>query len=109
MPETVGLSLADGKEVLHWLQQTVVAAQSEEIYALRRVRSRCGRWLALKDYRMRKVDTVFGRVAFRSARIVSYPCEPPYFLELNTARCRHTCRSERRQNRPDGCGLCCAM
>ncbi|KAF7961883.1 hypothetical protein AWV80_28375 [Cupriavidus sp. UYMU48A] len=83
-PETVGLSLADGKEALHKLQQQiVVTAQAEEICELRRVCSRCGRWLPLKDYRIRKVDTVFGKVAFRSARIVSCPCEPPYYLEID--------------------------
>ncbi len=81
-PATVGLSLADGKEALHKLQQIVVAEQSEEICELRRVCSRCGRWLPLKDYRIRKVDTVFGKVAFRSARILSCPCEPPYYLEI---------------------------
>jgi len=35
----------------------------------------------VKDYRQRKVDTVFGTVSFRSPRIVSCECEPPYFLE----------------------------
>ena len=35
-PETVGLSLADGKELLHKLQQVVIGAQSEEVCAFRR-------------------------------------------------------------------------
>jgi hypothetical protein len=39
----------------------------------------------LKDYRRRKVDTVFGTVSFRSPRIVSCACEPPWYLE--TAFC----------------------
>jgi hypothetical protein len=34
----------------------------------------------LKDYRHRKVDTVFGTVSFRSPRIVSYACERPWYL-----------------------------
>ena len=71
-PENVGLSLADGKELLHRLQQVVIEAPSEEIRAFRRFCSRCRR-RSLKDYRKRKVDMVFGTVAFRSARIVSCP------------------------------------
>ena len=39
----------------------------------------------MKDYRNRKVDTVFGTVSFRSPRIVSCACEPPWYLE--TAFC----------------------
>lgn len=39
----------------------------------------------MKDYRQRKVDTVFGTVSFRSPRIVSCACEPPWYLE--TAFC----------------------
>ena len=39
----------------------------------------------MKDYQQRKVDTVFGTVSFRSPRIVSSACEPPWYLE--TAFC----------------------
>ncbi|MFM0077621.1 ISKra4 family transposase [Paraburkholderia sediminicola] len=84
-PESVGLSLADGKQLLHNLQQAVIPAQADEICALRRICRRCYRWTALKDYRQRKVDTVFGTVSFRSPRIVSCACEPPWYLE--TAFC----------------------
>ena len=56
-PETVGLSLADGKELLRKLQQVVIGAQSEEVGVFRRFCTRCGRRLFLKDYRKRKVDT----------------------------------------------------
>lgn len=81
-PETVGLSLADCKELLHKLQQVVIGAQSQEICTFRRFRTRCGRRLFLKDYRKQKVDKVCGTVAFRSARIVSCPCEPSCYLEV---------------------------
>src|SRR5258708_8236799 len=80
-PESVGLSLADGKQLLHNLQQAVIPAQADEICTLRRICRRCHRWTALKDYRQRKVDTVFGTVSFRSPRIVSCACEPPWHLE----------------------------
>jgi hypothetical protein len=67
-PEKVGLALAEGKDVLHKLRQIVVAEQCKEICALRRVRVQCGRLLCLKDYRMRKVDTVFGTFALLCVR-----------------------------------------
>ncbi len=81
-PESVGLSLADRKQLLHNL---VIPAQAGEICTLRRICRRCYRWTALKDYRQCKVDTVFGTVSFRSPRIVSCACEPPWYLE--TAFC----------------------
>jgi hypothetical protein len=80
-PEKVGLSLAEGKDLLHRLQQIVVAAQAEEVCMLRRFCTRCHRYLELKDRRIRKVDTVFGTVPFRSARIVCCPCETPLQME----------------------------
>jgi hypothetical protein len=48
---------------------------------LRRFRTCSYRLLELKERRTRKVDTVFGTVCFRSARIVSCPCESPFQLE----------------------------
>lgn len=80
-PDKVGLSLAEGKDVLHRLQQAVVAAQAEEVCMLRRFCTRCHRFLELKDRRIRKVDTVFGTVPFRSARFVCCPCDTPLQLE----------------------------
>lgn len=78
-------ALADGKQLLHNLQQAVIPARADEICALRRICRRCYRWAALKDYRQRKVDTVSGTVSVRSPRIVSCACEPPWYLE--TAFC----------------------
>lgn len=80
-PEKVGLSLAEGKDLLHRLQKVVVAAQAEEVCMLRRFCTRCHRFLELKDWRLRKVDTVFGTAPFRSARIVCCPCETPLQME----------------------------
>ncbi|BCG04299.1 hypothetical protein PPGU19_088670 (plasmid) [Paraburkholderia sp. PGU19] len=56
-PEKIGLSLAEGKDVLHMLQRVVVAAQAEEVCMLRRFCTHCHRFLELKDRRIRKVDT----------------------------------------------------
>ncbi|MGF6641724.1 ISKra4-like element ISBte2 family transposase [Paraburkholderia sp. MM6662-R1] len=45
---SVGLSLADGKQLLHSLQQAVIPAQTDEICALRRICRRCHRWTGVK-------------------------------------------------------------
>lgn len=37
----------------------------------------------LKDHRLRRLDTVFGTVRFRSPRLVACGCEPPFFLEVD--------------------------
>ncbi len=80
--DNVGLSLADGKHLLQNLQQSVVASQADEFCALHRVCSNCHRLTPIKDYQQRKVDTEFGRVSLRCPRIISCPCEPPYFVEV---------------------------
>ena len=71
-PDLIGLSLEDGKRLLSSLQQTFIRAQTDEICKLRRVCQRCHRWTPVKDYRQRKVDTVFGTVTFRSPRIIRH-------------------------------------
>ncbi len=80
-PENVGLSLEDGKQVLQQLQQSVLVSQTHEFCALNRVCRRCRCVTPIKDYQQRKVDTVFGGVTLRCPRIISCPCEPPYFFE----------------------------
>ncbi len=78
---TLGLSLNDGKRILQQLQQVFAAAQADELCALHRACQRCRRWNPIKDYRQRKVETVFGPIRLTSPRIVSCPCEPPWYLE----------------------------
>jgi hypothetical protein len=85
-PECVGLSLVDGKRLLQSLQQAVIWAQADEICKLRRVCQGCHRWTEFKDYRQRKIDTVFGTVSFRSPRIISCDCEPPFFLAVSESK-----------------------
>ena len=50
-PESIGLSLADGKQLLSGLQQVVIPAQADEYCEIRRVCSNCRRQTQLKDYR----------------------------------------------------------
>ena len=78
---SLGMSLGDGKQVMHALQQAVAAAQADEVCTLHRVCRRCRRWNPVKDYRQRKMETVYGTVHLTSPRITSCPCEPPWFLE----------------------------
>ena len=54
---SLGLSLSDGKQVMHALQQEVASAQANEICGLCRVCQRCSRWNPVKDCRQRKVDS----------------------------------------------------
>ncbi len=81
--ETIGLSLEDGKSLLHAVQQHVVAAQTWEIAEPYRSCQACGRRQPLKDYRVRRLDTVFGTVRFSSPRLISCNCEPPCFMEVS--------------------------
>jgi hypothetical protein len=80
--DTLGLSLTDGKMLLERLQQTIAGAQVDEFCELHRVCQCCHRRTPVKDYRLRKIDTVFGTVSLRSSRIISCPCEPPFYMEL---------------------------
>lgn len=78
---TLGLSLGEGKQVMQALQQAIASAQADEVCTLHRVCRHCSRWNPVKDYRRRTMETVYGVVHLTSARIVSCPCEPPWFLE----------------------------
>jgi hypothetical protein len=80
--DSLGLWLTDGKALLQQLQKMVARTQADELCELHRVCQRCHCWNPTKDYRLRKIDTVFGTISFRSPRIISCPCEPPWYLEL---------------------------
>lgn len=80
--KTLGLSLGDGKQIMSRMQQAVASAQTDEFCELQRACPCCHRWNPIKDYRPRKIDTVFGTVSLRSPRIISCPCEPPWHLEM---------------------------
>jgi hypothetical protein len=80
--ETIGLSLDDGKRLLQTVQQHVVAAQTREMTGPYRLCRVCHREQRLKDYRVRRLDTVLGTVRFRSPRLIACDCQPPCFMEL---------------------------
>jgi hypothetical protein len=64
----LGLSLAEGKQLLAGLQQEIVAAQAR-VHAMRRPECRgCGEACQVKDYRRHGIATLFGQVAVRLPR-----------------------------------------
>jgi hypothetical protein len=61
----VGLNLAEGKQLLANLQQTIVAAQAET-HAVLRPDCPCGRGVCrVRDYREHAIATLFGQVMVR--------------------------------------------
>ena len=70
---TLGLSLAEAKEVLASLQRHLVQAQAEEHCQARRRCPRCGGQRPLKDRRPRQLRSLFGVVKVRAPRFG--PCQ----------------------------------
>lgn len=70
--DDIGLGRAQGREFLAALQGAVVTLQEAELRssALRRVAASPD--VKLKDYRVRKLQTLFGTVSFRIPRIVDH-------------------------------------
>src|SRR5271165_3253950 len=66
--EEVGLELADAKRILGRLQEIVVSEQLQRYCEGVRPCPRCHRRRHLKDYRRRRLDTVFGRLSVRAPR-----------------------------------------
>ncbi|MBV9194689.1 MAG: hypothetical protein JO168_11140, partial [Solirubrobacterales bacterium] len=65
---SLGLTLAEGKQLLAGLQQGIVAAQAR-VHAVRRPECRsCGTACRVKDYRQHGIATLFGQVTVRLPR-----------------------------------------
>src|SRR3954467_10001399 len=67
---TLGLSLAEGKQLLAGVQQELVAAQARR-HAARRS---CSTICRVKDYRQHAIATLFGQVAVRLPRYCCVGC-----------------------------------
>ena len=72
--ETVGLTLAEAKEILAGLQRDLVQAQTEEHCQSRRRCPRCGAQRPLKDRRPRRLRSLFGVVEVRAPRFTPCRC-----------------------------------
>src|SRR3954465_6074224 len=70
----LGLRLPDGKQLLSQVQQAVVAAQCRDHAAQRRACRACGAACRVKDYRPRRIATLFGMVTVRLPRFRCASC-----------------------------------
>ncbi len=71
----MGLSLDDAQTLLGAIQDEFVEAQAAEIVELARTCPRCGGRLGIKDWVLRRVHTLFGRVLLPSPRLLSCGCD----------------------------------
>jgi hypothetical protein len=73
-PETIGLTLAEGKSILPAMQTKLVQSQAHGYCHLRRKCSYCGTFRGLKDWRQRRLTTLFGIVELKAPRFNSCRC-----------------------------------
>ena len=74
-PEGFGLRLEDGKRVVEQIQRVILCDQVEEITRESRVCPTCASVRAMHDYRTRVLDTLFGRIQVKAARLRRCPCD----------------------------------
>src|SRR6187401_906585 len=70
----LGLTLAEAKQLLARVQQTVVAAQAQDHAGLQPHCSTCGGGCHVKDWRLRQVATLLGGVTVRLPRFLCTGC-----------------------------------
>jgi len=75
-PETLGLTLAEGKMILKGLQQIVVECQVSSSLLPKRACPDCGQPRHSKGNHILSLRTVFGRLAVRSPRLHHCSCAP---------------------------------
>lgn len=74
-PEGFGLRLEDGKRVVEQIQRAILCDQVEEITHESRVCPTCASVRAIHDYRTSVLDTLFGRIQVKAARLRRCPCD----------------------------------
>jgi len=72
--EEVGLTLAEGKNLLGELARLVLQTQMEEFTTCARVCRDCLKLRRLRDQRTRKIQTLFGTITVDAPRISACPC-----------------------------------
>ena len=70
----LGLTLAEGKQLLAQVQQEVVAAQADNHAMLRPDCRSCGGRCHVKDWRSHRIATLFGEVRVRLPRFLYAGC-----------------------------------
>ena len=74
-PEGFGLRLEDGKRVVEQIKRAILCDQVEEITRESRVCPTCASVRAIHEYRTRVLDTIFGRIQVKAARLRRCPCD----------------------------------
>ncbi|WP_139278672.1 hypothetical protein [Thalassobacter stenotrophicus] len=69
--DEIGVTQTTGRRLLWELQQAVVTLQEAALRAAAKERTATTSDLTLKDYRLRKVQTLFGTVSLRVPRLVN--------------------------------------
>jgi hypothetical protein len=88
-PETIGLTLAEGKSVLAGMQTQLVQAQADIYCQHRRECQHCGSHRDIKDWRTRRLTTLFGGSLAAYGRAAALMAE---FLPLSRAPVVETAR-----------------
>lgn len=70
----LGVTLAQGKQLLALIQQEVVAVQCRELATRRPSCRTCAAVCQVKDYRSRQIATLFGQVTLRLPRFRCADC-----------------------------------
>src|SRR5580698_9372219 len=69
----IGLTLEEAKTLINAIESEFVSAQAAEIVEARR-QCGCGKQLVIKDWKLRRIHTTFGRVYLPSPRVMSCTC-----------------------------------
>ena len=88
-PDDLGLRLAEAKDLLLKLQSYLSRDQVRQVSTVERTCS-CGSRRSLHDYRIRQVDTLFGRVALRQPRWRRCACDRPGAQRKTDQACRQS-------------------
>ena len=74
--DDIGLGREDANALLSSLQQILVTSQFDHDAGHRGACDTCGQKRNVKDYRSRKIDTLYGRVTIRRPRYLCPHCGP---------------------------------
>ncbi|MEQ8189762.1 MAG: ISKra4 family transposase [Candidatus Eremiobacterota bacterium] len=74
LPEALGLTLQEGKEILKNLQQSMVISQAEEYMAQEKCCKNCGKEYSLKEGKEITYRTLFGKLKIGSPRFYECKC-----------------------------------
>ncbi len=74
-PETLGLTLADGKAILGEIQRVIVEQQAAHCVAANRRCSDCGQLRTSKGHHDLPLRTVFGKITIQSPRFLHCHCQ----------------------------------